>query len=198
MSEYITYDWYYDSRARKISSVIKNRDDIVGEFSLILGKTGRMSSGGYPPQLYVDVDEKYQGRGYSNILLKNFHDFVYYSWNSSQEMYILTDNNRASRPYTQFDKNVMLYIDSDASMNSRGSSFWRKIGMMPVGEYDEYNGYELSISLKDLLTKISNKKCTAPKRKNSKSKRGGRRKDSKDSKDIKHNKDIKYIKEINV
>jgi hypothetical protein len=91
----------------------------------------------------------------------------------------------------------MLYIDSDASMNSRGSSFWRKIGMLPVGEYDEYNGYELSISLKDLLTKISNKKCTAPKRKNSKSKRGGRRKDSKDSKDIKHNKDIKYIKEIN-
>ena len=165
MSEYITYDWYYDSRERKISSVIKNYDKTVGEFSLILGKTGRMSSGGFPPQLYVDVDEKYQGRGYSNILLKNFHDFLYYSWNSSQEMYILTDNNRASRPYTQFDKNVMLYIDSDVSGNSRGSSFWRKIGMLPVGESDEYNGYELSISLKDLLTKISNKKYTCPKRK---------------------------------
>ena len=165
MSEYITYDWYYDSRERKISSVIKNYDKIVGEFSLILGKTGRMSSGGFPPQLYVDVDEKYQGRGYSNILLKNFHDFLYYSWNSSQEMYILTDNNRASRPYTQFDKNVMLYIDSDVSGNSRGSSFWRKIGMLPVGEFDEYNGYELSISLKDLLERISNKKYTCPKRK---------------------------------
>jgi hypothetical protein len=165
MTEYITYDWYYDSRARKVSSIIKNYDEIVGEFSLVLGKSGRMSSGGFPPQLYVDVDERYQGRGYSNILLKNFHDFVYYSWNSSQEMYILTDNNRASRPYAQFDQNMMLYIDSDVSGNSRGSSFWRKIGLLPVRDSDEYNGYELSISLRDLLTKIHNKSCAAPKRK---------------------------------
>ena len=80
-------------------------------------------------------------------------------------MYILTDNNRASRPYAQFDQNMMLYIDSDASGNSRGSSFWRKIGLLPVRDSDEYNGYELSISLRDLLTKIHNKSCAAPKRK---------------------------------
>jgi hypothetical protein len=38
MTEHITYDWYYDSREKKISSVIKNYDEIIGEFSLILGK----------------------------------------------------------------------------------------------------------------------------------------------------------------
>jgi len=173
MAEYITYDWYYNSRSRKVSSIIKDHDEIVGEFTLILGKSGRMSSGGYPPQLHVEVNENYQRRGYSNILLKNFHDFVYYSWNSMQEMYILTDNNRKSRPYVKLDQNMMLYIDTDASENSRGSSFWRKIGLLPVRDSDEYNGYELSISLRDLLTKIHNKSCAAPKRKYS---RGGQSK----------------------
>ena len=55
MSENITYDWYYDSTENKILSVIKNYDEVVGEFSLIIGK-------GYPNQLYVDIDEKYQKR----------------------------------------------------------------------------------------------------------------------------------------
>lgn len=32
MAENITYDWYYDSRARKVSSIIKKKDEIVGEF----------------------------------------------------------------------------------------------------------------------------------------------------------------------
>lgn len=168
MAENITYDWYYDSRARKVSSIIKKKDEIVGEFSLILGKTGKMSSGssvGCPPQLYVDVDEKYHIPRFSNILLKNFHDFIYYSWNSSQEMYILTDNNRESRPYVQFDRNMMLYIDIEVGANSCGPSLWRNIGLLPVRDSDEYNGYKLSISLRDLLAKIHNKNRTASKRK---------------------------------
>ena len=37
MSENITYDWYYDSTENKILSVIKNYDEVVGEFSLIIG-----------------------------------------------------------------------------------------------------------------------------------------------------------------
>jgi hypothetical protein len=44
---------------------------------------------------------------------------------------------------------------------------------LPVRDSDEYNGYELSISLRDLLTKIHNKSCAAPKRKYS---RGGQSK----------------------
>jgi GNAT superfamily N-acetyltransferase len=158
MAEHITYDWYYDSREKKISSIIKNYDEIIGEFSLILGK-------GFPNQLYIDVDEQYQGRRYSSILLKNFHEYIYYNWNNSRGMYILTDNNRASRPYIELDQDMLIYIDSDVSGNSRGPSFWRKIGMTPSRystksshsrrTVDSY-GYELSITLRKLLQKIKN------------------------------------------
>lgn len=158
MAENITYDWYYDSREKKISSVIKNYNEIIGEFSLIIGK-------GFPHQLYVDVDENFQGRRYSSILLKNFHEYVYYNWNNSRGMYILTDNNRKSRPYIELDQDMLIYIDSDVSGNSKGPSFWRKIGMTPSRyatksshsrrTVDSY-GYELSITLRNLLQKIKN------------------------------------------
>ena len=153
MSENITYDWYYDSTENKILSVIKNYDEVVGEFSLIIGK-------GYPNQLYVDIDEKYQGRGYSTILVKNFCDYIYYNWNSRKGDYILTDNNRKNRPYIELDQDMLIFIDTDASENSRGASFWRKIGMNNARyatkssdskRYNESNGYELSITLRDLL-----------------------------------------------
>lgn len=157
MASNITYEWYYDSKGKKISSFIKDNDIIIGEFSLHLGKPGSMSSGGYPSQLYIEISEEYQGQGYSNILLKNFHDYVYYSWDTRQQLYIVTDNSKSLRPYAQLDDNMILYIDSDVSSNERGSSFWRNIGLRPVKKTDLYHGYELSISLKNLLTNIYNK-----------------------------------------
>ena len=107
----------------------------------------------------------FNGRRYSSILLKNFHEYVYYNWNNSRGMYILTDNNRKSRPYIELDQDMLIYIDADVSGNSKGPSFWRKIGMTPSRyatksshsrrTVDSY-GYELSITLRNLLQKIKN------------------------------------------
>ena len=157
MTEYITYEWYYDSRARKISSVIKDHDEIVGAFTLTLMR------GDYPPQLSVDIEEEYQGRNFSKILLKNFHNYIYYNWNNSRGVYILTDNNRKSRPYIELDQDMLIYIDTDASGNSRGSSWWRHIVGMAHSRYASNAahsrrnvdaGYELNITLRDLLQNI--------------------------------------------
>jgi len=38
-------------------------------------------------------------------------------------MYILTDNNRKSRPYIELDQDMLIYIDADVSGNSKGPSF---------------------------------------------------------------------------
>ena len=57
----------------------------------------------------------FNGRRYSCILLKNFHEYVYYNWNNSRGMYILTDNNRKSRPYIELDQDMLIYIDADVS-----------------------------------------------------------------------------------
>ena len=37
-------------------------------------------------------------------------------------MYILTDNNRKSRPYIELDQDMLIYIDADVSGNSNSGS----------------------------------------------------------------------------
>ena len=57
----------------------------------------------------------------------------------------------------------MLAIDTDASANSRGDSFWDHIGMKPNRHYERQNpnyelrGYEKTIPLQELLTRIEKK-----------------------------------------
>lgn len=158
-SSNITFDWYYDSREKYIYSVMKDNDVIVGEFSLSVAKN-------IPYQLRVNIDEKYQGKKYSNVLLENFYYYIYYNWNNKKGLYILTDNNRSSRPCIELDPDMLIYIDSDVSANKSGPSFWRKIGMTPARyssksyysqrKVDSY-GYELSITLRDLLIQINKK-----------------------------------------
>lgn len=159
MSQNITFDWYYDSREKHIYSIMKDNDVIVGEFSLSVSKN-------MPYQLRINIDEEYQGKRYSNVLLQNFYNYVYYNWNDRKGVYILTDNNRSSRPYIELDQDMLIYIDSDVSVNQSGPSFWRKIGMKPArysskSKYSQRNvdsyGYELSITLRDLLIQINKK-----------------------------------------
>ena len=38
-------------------------------------------------------------------------------------MYILTDNNRKSRPYIELDQDMLIYIDADVSWNSKARLF---------------------------------------------------------------------------
>lgn len=110
MSQNITFDWYYDSREKHIYSIMKDNDVIVGEFSLSVSKN-------MPYQLRINIDEEYQGKRYSNVLLQNFYNYVYYNWNDRKGVYILTDNNRSSRPYIELDQDMLIYIDSDVSVN---------------------------------------------------------------------------------
>lgn len=139
---------------RKISALMvdENTSGELGHFSL---NTIR------PYELSVSIDLNHQGKGYANELLKTFYNIV----NTRHHGYDVNGNNiyvfeNGTGYVTILNDSDMLAIDADASANSRGNSFWDHIGMKPNRHYDRQNknyesrGYEKTIPLKELLTRI--------------------------------------------
>jgi hypothetical protein len=151
---------FYDAKFNKIRSRLicdkddlsKNckRGDIIGEFSLNL----------YTPyQLEVSIDDNFQGMGLSTVLLRNFGDFFGKAKNGKYKIFGIEKDIEIK---IILDENVLLAIDTDASINDKGQSWWEKIGMV-VNRYSNSSskrcidivGYEKIIRLKDLLITIS-------------------------------------------
>ena len=151
---------FYDIQFSKIKSqLICEKDDlskncksgdIIGEFSLNL----------YTPyQLEVSIDDNFQGMGLSTQLLKNFGEFFGEAKNGK---YKVVGIQKDVEIKIILDENVLLAIDTDASMNDKGQSWWEKIGMV-VNRHSssssrrciDITGYEKIITLKDLLITIS-------------------------------------------
>ena len=151
---------FYDIQFSKIrSQLICDKDDlskncksgdIIGEFSLNL----------YTPyQLEVSIDDNFQGMGLSTQLLKNFGEFFGEAKNGK---YKVVGIQKDVEIKIILDENVLLAIDTDASMNDKGQSWWEKIGMV-VNRHSssssrrciDITGYEKIITLKDLLITIS-------------------------------------------
>ncbi|MAS81072.1 MAG: hypothetical protein CMF45_00105, partial [Legionellales bacterium] len=86
-----------------------------------------------PYDLSVNIDENYQDKKLANELLKIFYIIV-------TRRYVGADVN-GNNMYV-FENGItlrdsdMLAIDTDASANSRGKSFWDHIGMKPNRHYD--------------------------------------------------------------
>jgi len=151
---------FYDIQFSKIrSQLICEKDDlskncksgdIIGEFSLNL----------YTPyQLEVSIDDNFQGMGLSTKLLKNFGEFFGEAKNGK---YKVVGIQKDVEIKIILDENVLLAIDTDASMNDKGQSWWEKIGMV-INRHSssssrrciDITGYEKIITLKDLLITIS-------------------------------------------
>ena len=151
---------FYDIQFSKIKSqLICEKDDlskncksgdIIGEFSLNL----------YTPyQLEVSIDDNFQGMSLSTQLLKNFGEFFGEAKNGK---YKVVGIQKDVEIKIILDENVLLAIDTDASMNDKGQSWWEKIGMV-VNRHSssssrrciDITGYEKIITLKDLLITIS-------------------------------------------
>ena len=136
---------YYDGRFKLTSELYNSREELIGYFSLNFYDQY---------QLEVDICEEYQGRGLSKVLLNNFA--IYLLNCKKGDKYILFDSN-TPRILNDYD---ILAIDSDASENSNGKSWWSKIGMIENRYYDRknpkitYKGYEKIITLGDLLKNI--------------------------------------------
>jgi len=99
--------------------------------------------------LSIEIEDKYQNKGYSLILLKNFCIFM-----------------KKFRNILDISYNTILFIDTDASENENGDSYWKYVIGMNDNRYYENRGssrkihgkgYEMSITLDNLLTVISNK-----------------------------------------
>lgn len=139
-----------DITYRKISALMVDEDtnQELGHFSLNITT---------PYDLSVNIDDNYQGKGLSKELLKLFYYVI-------TRRYVGPDVN-GNNMYV-FENGItlrdsdMLAIDADASANPRGKSFWDYIGMKPNRHYDRQNpnyelrGYEKTIPLKELLTRI--------------------------------------------
>ena len=151
---------FYDIQFSKIKSqLICEKDDlskncksgdIIGEFSLNL----------YTPyQLEISIDDNFQGMSLSTQLLKNFGEFFGEAKNGK---YKVVGIQKDVEIKIILDENVLLAIDTDASMNDKGQSWWEKIGMV-VNRHSssssrrciDITGYEKIITLKDLLITIS-------------------------------------------
>lgn len=151
---------------RKISIIMKSKKNPnvqLGHFTLNFSMK--------PYDLSVNIDEKYQAKGLSKVLLKKFLDF---SNETKQKNDDISGNNKYlfNNGFTIKDSDNLV-IDTDASPNPRGDSFWSYIGMKPNRYINSKNrirnstrGYEKNIYFKDLLTKIDKltkpKKCTHP------------------------------------
>ena len=151
---------FYDIQFSKIKSqLICEKDDlskncksgdIIGEFSLNL----------YTPyQLEVSIEDNFQGMGLYTVLLLNFADFLGVPKDGK---YKVVGIQKDVEIKIILDENVLLAIDTDASMNDKGQSWWEKIGMV-VNRHSssssrrciDITGYEKIITLKDLLITIS-------------------------------------------
>ena len=151
---------FYDIKFSKIRSQIicdkedlskncKSRD-VIGEFSLNM----------YTPyQLEVSIEDNFQGMGLSTILLHNFRNFF---GKAKDGKYNIVGIQKDIDIKVIIDENVLLAIDTDASWNNKGQSWWEKIGMVENRHNNtssrrciDITGYEKIIRLKDLLLTIS-------------------------------------------
>lgn len=119
---------------------------------------GYFSVSANPPyNLNISINDTFQGYKLSYELLKIFHHIVTTRYDSDDEcgnkMYKFENG-------TILRSSDILAIDVDASQNSRGKSFWDHIGMTPNRQCERLNtncelrGYEKTITLNNLLTKI--------------------------------------------
>jgi hypothetical protein len=158
--EGLIYKCFYDVQFSKIrSQIICEKDDVskncksgdvIGEFSLNL----------YAPyQLEVSIEDNFQGMGLSTVLLHNFADFL---GDPKDGKYKVIGMQKDIEIKIILNENVFLAIDTDASINDKGQSWWEKIGMV-VNRHSssssrrciDITGYEKIITLKDLLLTIS-------------------------------------------
>jgi len=124
----------------------------LGHFSLKISR---------PYDLSVSIDDDYQGLGLSKKLLELFYNVItrrhYRTDRNGNNVYVFENG------ITLNDTDILV-IDTDASSNARGVSFWDYIGMKPNRHYDrgnsnrhyESSGYEKTITLKDILIRIYN------------------------------------------
>ena len=158
--EGLIYKCFYDIQFSKIrSQIICEKDDVskncksgdvIGEFSLNL----------YAPyQLEVSIEDNFQGMGLSTVLLHNFADFL---GDPKDGKYKVIGMQKDIEIKIILNENVFLAIDTDASINDKGQSWWEKIGMID-NRYSSASsrrcidiaGYEKIITLKELLLTIS-------------------------------------------
>jgi len=135
--EYVNKGSLFES---SISSIIIMNNKEVGYFKLTKNIDGVYT-------LSISIDDDYQNKGYSLILLKNFCIFM-----------------NKFRNILDISYNTILYIATDSSENVNGDSYWRNIIGMNDNRYYETSrgsrkikgkGYELSITLEKLIHKIS-------------------------------------------
>jgi len=140
METFVEYENKNSLSESTISSIIIIAGESVGYFKLTKNIDGVYT-------LSIEIDYDYQNKGYSLILLKNFCIFM-----------------KKYRNILDISYNTILYIDTDASENENGDSYWRNIIGMNENRYYENRrgsrkingkGYEMSITLEKLINVIS-------------------------------------------
>jgi len=140
METFVEYENKNSLSESTISSIIIIAGESVGYFKLTKNIDGVYT-------LSIEIDDDYQNKGYSLILLKNFCIFM-----------------KKYRNILDISYNTILYIDTDASENENGDSYWRNIIGMNENRYYENRrgsrkingkGYEMSITLEKLINVIS-------------------------------------------
>tara|TARA_E500000178_G_scaffold334863_1_gene371177 strand:- start:127 stop:786 length:660 start_codon:yes stop_codon:yes gene_type:complete len=115
----------------KYEITLKDSNEDIGYFEI----SGEGFNTGKTMSMGIEVDENYQGKGYSKLMTKKLCEFI-----------------RMEFPRIRDDQ--YLYIDTDAS-----EGFWNRIGMEPNPTYDmenpdnidkEGSGYESRITFKNL------------------------------------------------
>lgn len=120
-----------------------------------------LSIGMRPYDLGIGLEDSYQGHGFSKQLLREFYYFFLRHGNgqdgNGNNLYKFKKNGVPG--YEIINDSEILAIDTDASGNNRGPSFWQYLGMVDNRYYDktilaELHGYEKTITLKQLLINI--------------------------------------------
>ena len=153
---------FYDIRFSKIRSQLKIGEELIGEFSLNLYS---------PYQLEVFISDKFQGQGLSTKLLQNFGKFFCDAKDETKDEKYNVVGIQTNVEFKididekvkiVIDDNVILAIDTDASANEKGQSWWTKIGMVDnrhrsssSRRFIDSAGYEKTITLRELLINIS-------------------------------------------
>jgi hypothetical protein len=140
METFVEYENKNSLSESTISSIIIIDGESVGYFKLTKNIDGVYT-------LSIEIEDDYQNKGYSLILLKNFCIFM-----------------NKYRNILDISYNTILYIDTDASENENGDSYWRNVIGMNENRYYENRkgsrkingkGYEMSITLEKLINVIS-------------------------------------------
>jgi len=140
METFVEYENKNSLSESTISSIIIIAGESVGYFKLTKNIDGVYT-------LSIEIEDDYQNKGYSLILLKNFCIFM-----------------KKYRNILDISYNTILYIDTDASENENGDSYWRHVIGMNENRYYENRrgsrkingkGYEMSITLEKLINVIS-------------------------------------------